>query len=192
MVRQASNIARSERKTYLQIDDCMMKKASALRLFAGAAKIQSMFRESVFQARRGGARPRQETSTSCASKRLDRLANAFVSTGIENVSLLASRSLEKEREYSAGDASGDSSVTPCQKWEDLRNAPGNAEGSEAVKVPAPSLTKTATGQLDPAVVTTTSKKSSPFTSRELRSRPPTGAARSMFCEPPLLSWKVIR
>jgi hypothetical protein len=98
MVRQASNIARRKRKTYLQIDDCMLKKASNCALSAGAAKFQPTLRESVFQARRGGARPRQETSASCASKRLDRLANTCVSTGIENVSLLASRSLDEKRE----------------------------------------------------------------------------------------------
>jgi len=58
MVRQTSNIARSKRKTYLQIDDCMMKKAQPCALFAGAAKFQPMLREIVFQAKRGGARPR--------------------------------------------------------------------------------------------------------------------------------------
>src|ERR1700724_2124004 len=71
-------------------------------------------------------------------------------------------------------------------------AAGNADGSEALKFPRPSFRRTATGRFVHVVVTTTSRKLSPFTSRDVIWSPPVGAVMPRVCRDPPLSWKVIQ
>ena len=62
----------------------------------------------------------------------------------------------------------------------------NSEGLEAVKFPKPSFRRMATGLFVHAVVTMTSGKLSPLTSREVICSPPVGAVIPTVCAlPPL-------
>src|ERR1700687_198511 len=68
----------------------------------------------------------------------------------------------------------------------LHTAVETADGASRVNIPCPSFKRTATGRLVHAVVTTTSRKLSPLTSRETICSPPEGAETPMGCPSPLL------
>ena len=69
----------------------------------------------------------------------------------------------------------------------VQNASGNAAASSRANFPWPSFSRTATGRWSSAVLTTTSVKLSPFTSREASRNPPAGAVIPMDCPVPLLN-----
>src|SRR5713101_1117655 len=139
----------------------------------------------------GGARPRKETTTNENKLREGGGTNSPV-TFRGDGNLPREQSPVGLRERRTAVASLSSSVVQAQDFSEVVKAPGNADGLEALKFPRPSFSKTATGWFVHAVVMMTSRKSSPFTSRDVSWSPPIGAVIPRVCRDPPLSWKAIQ
>src|SRR5713226_6417488 len=140
----------------------------------------------------GGARPRKETTADESELREARRTSSPVTfRGDENL-LPSGQFPVGWRERRTAVASLSSSVVQAQDFSEVVKAPGNADGLEALKFPRPSFSKTATGWFVHAVVMMTSRKSSPFTSRDVSWSPPIGAVIPRVCRDPPLSWKAIQ
>src|SRR6266849_238717 len=122
----------------------------------------------------GGARPRKETTTNENKLREGGGTNSPV-TFRGDGNLPREQSPVGLRERRTAVASLVSSVVEAQDFSEGVKAPGNADGLEALKFPCPSFKRSATGWFVHALVTMTSRKLSPFTSRDVIWSPPASA-----------------
>ena len=118
---------------------------------------------------------------------LDRAASSRVSPPGNEDLLFVPQSPDTQRERrSAAAVSLISSAANDHDVAEAAKTLRNSEGLETVKFPKPSFSRMATGLFVHAVVTMTSGKLSPFTSRDVICSPPVGAVMPTVCPlPPL-------